>query len=768
MSEPQNVKNFEDLSQQLAQAIEADDFATLESLWLEVVVEPPTDVFFYENFIRAMRRAKALDRAHELLLLALDELEAREQWEAKLALLKLAARFWPDSKALRPHTARALKRIYAEIPQLSDMIAACKGLPLDRVFARFDELLRMLPGAVYSHPYWGDGYVIELDIPNDRVVLEFPEVADQQRREVKLDFLLKHLKYRPPTSFTARMLKDRDGLRQFAWDSPAEFVKLVLADFDGRIKAPELKELLLDRLFSDVEWSRWWAQARTALSLDPWIDFDASRSGRAEISLRAQPRTFEDELLESYFGGSASLEVRTEAVKRLVKTLASSASVSGEAIEKILLDLAGRAKNPTLSPAERLTARYLLELLAAEHSGAKHTLAALPGEEDILANVTDYLALNDFPDVGFAQRAVRGLIARDGATGIERAAESLPGASPVLAQALWNAMEPEKHAGAAVRAIRELFEKALDNPETFVWAARHLTERRWNYLDDFIPLPSLVFDLLDWMNEWDAVAQKLGTPADVIERAKWLIGRVRSLISAGDYAVLAAAVKEMTLEQVHELRRALQLHNVLTESAREAADRAIRLVRRDLDEPAVSQAGPAAGSSVSLAHLCTAKGLERAAAELHELNTVTIPENAKEIEKARSEGDLRENAGYHGARERHAHLLRRAHFLQDGIARAQVVRKDDVNTSEVSFGTRVVLTNLDSGKEETYILLGQWESDPERGIYDYKAPFPAQLIGRKESEEFEAKSLDGHTHRYRVKKIENALASGEWDDAPAH
>ncbi|MGB9692453.1 MAG: GreA/GreB family elongation factor [Candidatus Sumerlaeaceae bacterium] len=765
MSEPQDVKSFADLSQQLASAIDNEDWMAVDNLWLELLVEPPTDVSFYDNVIRAMRRAKALERAHELLLLALDELEAREQWEPTLGILKLGARFWPDSKALRPHTARALKRVYSHIPQLPDMIAACKGLPLDRVFMRFEELLRMLPGEVYSHPYWGNGYVVELDIPNDRVMLEFPEAEEQRRREVKLDFLLKHLRHRPQGSFTARLLHDRDALRQFAWDAPAEFVKLVLADFDGRLKASELKELLLESLFSEAEWSRWWSQARTAFALDSWIDFDAGRGGRAEIALRNQPRTFEDEVLESYFASAATLENRVELVKRLAKTLANGAQVDDEAVEKILSDLTARLRNAALPPAERLTARYLVEILAAEHDRAKVVLADLPGEEEILVGVSNYLDLRDFTDVGFAQRALRWLVARDGEDGIERAAASLPEAPPALAQALWSVIMPEKHAAPAVRAIRALFEKALDNPETFVWAARHLTERRWSYLDDFIPLGALVFDLLDWLNEWEALAQKLSTPREVAERAKWLIGRVRSLISAGDYAVLAVAVRDMPLEQVHELRRALQLHNVFTDSAREAADRAIRLVRRDLDEPAVAVASSTANAPASTAFLCTARGLARAAAELHELNTVTIPQNAKEIEKARAEGDLRENAGYHGARERHAHLLRRAHFLQDGIARAQVVRKDDVNTAEVSFGTRVILTNLETGSDEIYTLLGQWESDPERGIFDHKAPFPAQLLGKKVGDEFEAQSLDGQRRRFRVKAIDNALASGEWDEA---
>lgn len=761
MSEAPDKSAAPELSEALLAAIESGAMEDVESRWLDLLEVPPTDPEFYHQFIRAMRRAKQLERAHELILLALDELDARGAWQAKLDVLRLAARFWPESKALRPHTARALKQVYAHIAQLSDMIAACKGLPLDRVFARFDDFLRMLPGEVYSHPYWGVGMIRELDIPSEKVVVEFPD-SEEPRRELALDFLLKHLRYCPPGSFTARLVVDPAALRDYAQNDPVGFIKLVLEDCEGRVKPSELKEFVVGPLFSEAEWTRWWSQARTQLKLDPWIDFDASRGARAEISLRSQPRTFEDEVLETYFDPAATLATRSDAVRQLVRMRDSGANVAADLLGKIAGDLATRVHSQESTAAERLAAFYLLELLASK-APEFASLPDLPSEDSLLESVKDYSALAELPEVAWAQRALKKLVARDGLAGIEQAAALFPDAPPVLAQAIWSVLHPEEHVALAVRALRVLFEKPLNNPETFVWAARQLTERKWAHLEDYVPLAAFTMDLLELLNELDAVNQRMGTAPEQAEKAKWLLGRVRSLITAGDFQLLAHIVQDMSREQVQELRRVIQLHNVFNEAARSAADRAIRLVRRDLDEQAAT-ASPAAPSATGGGpFLCTVKGRARAAAELHELNTVTIPENAKEIEKARSEGDLRENAGYHGARERHAHLLRRAHFLQEGLTRAQVVRKEDVSTETVSFGTRVILTNLDTGAQQTYTILGQWESAPERGIYDYKAPFLAQMLGKKVGEEFVAQTLDGQKSRYRIDTIENALASGEWD-----
>jgi transcription elongation GreA/GreB family factor len=59
-----------------------------------------------------------------------------------------------------------------------------------------------------------------------------------------------------------------------------------------------------------------------------------------------------------------------------------------------------------------------------------------------------------------------------------------------------------------------------------------------------------------------------------------------------------------------------------------------------------------------------------------------------------------------------------------------------VDTSKISFGTKVTLLNTDTGKEETYSILGPWESEPSLGIISYLAPFGAKLLNRTVGERF--------------------------------
>jgi transcription elongation GreA/GreB family factor len=54
-----------------------------------------------------------------------------------------------------------------------------------------------------------------------------------------------------------------------------------------------------------------------------------------------------------------------------------------------------------------------------------------------------------------------------------------------------------------------------------------------------------------------------------------------------------------------------------------------------------------------------------------------------------------------------------------------------VDTSLVSIGTVVTLRSSDSGKEETYTILGAWDGDPDRHIISYQTAIAQTLLGHK-------------------------------------
>lgn len=135
---------------------------------------------------------------------------------------------------------------------------------------------------------------------------------------------------------------------------------------------------------------------------------------------------------------------------------------------------------------------------------------------------------------------------------------------------------------------------------------------------------------------------------------------------------------------------------------------------------------------LTMAQYLTREGLQKLKDELHELKTVKIPENIKLIKYAAAEGDLKENAGYHDARERKTWLLRRIEELENAINDAVIYEKKD--SDKVQNGSTVEI--LMDGKKETYEIVAPTEADILKNKMSYQSPLGQQLINRKVGEEF--------------------------------
>ena len=155
--------------------------------------------------------------------------------------------------------------------------------------------------------------------------------------------------------------------------------------------------------------------------------------------------------------------------------------------------------------------------------------------------------------------------------------------------------------------------------------------------------------------------------------------------------------------------------------------------------------------------LVTAKKLAEKKAELEKIQTVEIPENAREIAEAKAQGDLKENAEYKAAKE-HQHMLNeKANKIQSELNRAVIFDPTTITTAIISFCTIATLHNEDTNKDEVYTILGPWESDPDNNIISYMAPFGNAIMDKKVGESITF-SINDHKYNYTVKSIKAAQA----------
>ena len=111
----------------------------------------------------------------------------------------------------------------------------------------------------------------------------------------------------------------------------------------------------------------------------------------------------------------------------------------------------------------------------------------------------------------------------------------------------------------------------------------------------------------------------------------------------------------------------------------------------------------------------TRTGYEKLKAELDQMENVEMPKVAQRIAAARSEGDLSENAEYHGARESQGMLQAKINLLRDKLLAGHDCRRQHFAKDEVSFGATVVVKDLDFGDEEVFVLVGAGEEDYDAG-----------------------------------------------------
>lgn len=130
----------------------------------------------------------------------------------------------------------------------------------------------------------------------------------------------------------------------------------------------------------------------------------------------------------------------------------------------------------------------------------------------------------------------------------------------------------------------------------------------------------------------------------------------------------------------------------------------------------------------------TQAGYNKLKQQVEELESVEMPKIAKRIADARAEGDLSENAEYHGARESQGLLQAKINELKSKLAGASIIDTSKVNKEEVAFGATVVVRDLDFGDEEVFVMVGAGEEDYDRGHINVMSPLAQGLLGKKVGE----------------------------------
>ncbi len=137
--------------------------------------------------------------------------------------------------------------------------------------------------------------------------------------------------------------------------------------------------------------------------------------------------------------------------------------------------------------------------------------------------------------------------------------------------------------------------------------------------------------------------------------------------------------------------------------------------------------------------------------ELEHLKTVRRTEIAKNLEYARSLGDLSENAEYQEARDLQAATEERIKKLEELVKYTKIIT-DGKRKSDVSFGSKVSIKKEGGAEVHEYTIVGSEEADMRVKKLSHMSPLGAALMGKKKGDVFTFSTPNGK-QTYAIEKV---------------
>ncbi len=669
-----------ELTRNATELIEKKAWDDVESLWMEELEVDPTRVSEFLEIAKRLRKADERQRADALLELLADTLKERDAWLDRLTVLRELGRLSKKPSTLRAPLEEALRRALGNRPSFPQVFAAVKfeekdSNPADKA-EKVATWLTFDVGEYFFMAGRGAGVVIELNPDLAICRLDFEE---HKRVSVPLGAAQKNLIPLPAGHLLREKFDDPEGLRKRAASSPAETFARLLQSFGRPMSVGEVKDAM-SGIVPDAKWGSWWTAARK----NPQILITGT-GARATYSWNETEGDAED---------AVRREFEVKDLRGRVDLAKKHSGRSAELADWFAGHLTADAEKAAASdPALAWETLAIVEKLPgkSEPSIDRDRLLMVPTAARIVWGISDRT---------LRERAIR--VVR----------ESHPEWPKVLGEAFFLDDDPKilttvmEFLGDGAPEVRDrLVDETLRHPRrhprAFHWYCSALAEQD--------PLPdranlNLVAQMLDAIG-WDEFAP--------------VRARIKEFFDRGGLAV-RIMLKGGNPEQARKLMETLERHGALEEYRRDMLRDAAHMAYPDLREPQVEPI------------FATAEALAAKREEFDRMKNVEIPAVLKQIQIAREMGDLSENFEYKSARQRQEYLASRVSKLAAELAHVHVIDPAKVDAAEVRIGTRVSLRNGDVQRD--VVILGPWESDPERGVYSNQSEAAHALLGHRPDE----------------------------------
>ena len=133
--------------------------------------------------------------------------------------------------------------------------------------------------------------------------------------------------------------------------------------------------------------------------------------------------------------------------------------------------------------------------------------------------------------------------------------------------------------------------------------------------------------------------------------------------------------------------------------------------------------------------------------KLSNLKFVERPQISQAIAEARAHGDLKENAEYHAAIELQGLVEAKISEMESALSNAQVIDVKEIpETGRVIFGSTIKVYDIKKDNEVVFKIVGNLESDPEKGHISIDTPIAKGLVGKFVDDDIKINTPSGDLH----------------------
>ena len=588
-----------------------------------------------------------------------------------------------------------------------------------------ERLSEISPGSFCNHKTWGAGKVKSWDLPKGKVVIDFEKKSEQ---EMALQFAIQKTERLAPDHFSARKLDGIDELRELVVSDPSELVRRTLESHGGSMMLDQLDRELCGSVVPEDTYKKWWERTKKALREKHIFSVPSKRTD--PLVLRSDADSPVD-MLVTDFTGVRDPKLKVKALENIRKKL-NIFEDEPEKLKTLITSI-----NDFCQKGKKLNLTLVLEFLVARDEIVNHFDSLEIEDSDLrLADVitSEHESLIDSLKGRSAATQRKVFENFPGAFGDSWPSEMLRVFDEVGSRGVTEIARYLQENGAN-DAFKKHLKQSIANrslgPDALIWICR---EREKSAEDVFgFETGNSIINLLERDHVADGPSKST---------------RLRTLLTS-DKDLISDILKDAAEAEARQFGRKLYASPVFTDLDRKSLMARVIKARPETQD-LVSGEFEKKVEGVTSSH----ESIERRKKELSELIKVRIPENTKEVAVARSYGDLRENFEYHAAKQMQAMLANQRAQLEKDLANVQATSFKGADTSVISMGTVVTLTD-ENNKEVKYTVLGAWDSIPEDNVVSYLSDVAASLLGAKPGDELEVRDLETELDcKLTVQKIE--------------